>query len=83
MAYRLGIFLSLLGDNRIIHVSIIKTFYKDGDYIIHWDSVQLDENLSYEEKHVAMLDRDFFKAEDQRNCDCEALVKNNLIEDAT
>ena len=33
----------------------------DGNYIIRWDSLLLDENLSYEEEPVAILDREVRK----------------------
>ncbi|XP_059315382.1 uncharacterized protein LOC132065988 [Lycium ferocissimum] len=36
-------------------------YYSDGSYIIRWDSILLDENLSYEEKPIAILDRDIRK----------------------
>ena len=37
---------------------MLKRYHGDGNYIIHWDSVLLDENLSYEEEPVAILDRE-------------------------
>ena len=45
----------------IFHVSMLKRYYGDGNYIIRWDSVLLDENLSYEEEPVAILDREVRK----------------------
>ncbi|XP_069146085.1 uncharacterized protein [Solanum lycopersicum] len=38
-----------------------KKYHGDGNYIIRWDSVLLDENLSYEEEPVAILDREGLK----------------------
>ncbi|WMV50039.1 hypothetical protein MTR67_043424 [Solanum verrucosum] len=41
----------------VFHVSMLEKYHGDGNYIIRWDSVLLDENLSYEEDPVAILDR--------------------------
>ena len=45
----------------VFHVSMLKRYHEDGNYIICWDSVLLDENLSYEEEPVAILDREIRK----------------------
>ena len=45
----------------IFHVSMLKKYHGDENYIIHWDSVLLDENLSYEKEPVAILDREVRK----------------------
>ena len=45
----------------VFHVSMLKRYHGDGNYIIRWDSVLLDENLSYEEEPVAILDREVRK----------------------
>ena len=45
----------------VFHVSMLKRYHGDGNYIIQWDSVLLDENLTYEEDPVAILDREVRK----------------------
>ncbi|XP_059314990.1 uncharacterized protein LOC132065562 [Lycium ferocissimum] len=35
----------------------LKKYHADGTYIIRWDLVLLDENLTYEEEPIAILDR--------------------------
>ena len=42
----------------VFHVSMLKKYHGDGNYIIRLDSVLLNENLSYEEEPVAILDRE-------------------------
>ena len=42
-------------------MSMLKSNHGDGNYIIRWDSVLLDENLTYEEEPVAILDREVHK----------------------
>ena len=46
MAYELALPPALSG----VHVSMLKRYHGDGNYIIRWDSVLLDENVSYEEE---------------------------------
>ena len=45
----------------VFHVSMLKKYHGDGNYIIRWDSVFLDENLFYEEEPVSILDREVRK----------------------
>lgn len=42
----------------VFHVSMLKKYLGDGNYIIRWNSVLLDENLAYEEEFVAIIDRE-------------------------
>ncbi|XP_047259238.1 uncharacterized protein LOC124891561 [Capsicum annuum] len=61
VAYRLALPLSLSGVHPVFHVYMLKKFHDDGNYLIHRDSILLDENLSYEEELVPILDRDIHK----------------------
>ena len=49
VAYELALPPGLSGVHPVFHVSMLKRYHGDGKYIIRWDSVLLDENLSYEE----------------------------------
>ena len=51
----------LSGVHPVFHVSMLKRYHGDGNYIIRWDSVLLDENLSYEKEPIAILDREIRK----------------------
>ncbi|KAK4729793.1 hypothetical protein R3W88_022781 [Solanum pinnatisectum] len=61
VAYILALPPSLLGVHPVFHVSVLNIYHCDGDYIIKWDSVFLDKDLSYEEESIAILDRDIRK----------------------
>ena len=61
VAYELAFPPRLSGVHLVFHVSMLKRYHGDGNYIIRWDSVLLDENLTYEEESVAILDREIRK----------------------
>ncbi|WMV41304.1 hypothetical protein MTR67_034689 [Solanum verrucosum] len=61
VAYRLALLSNLWEVHSVFHVSMLKRYLGDGDYIIKWDSVLLDKDLQYEEKPITILDRDIRK----------------------
>ena len=54
VAYELALTPGLSGVHQVFHVSMLIRYHGDGNYIIRWDSVLLDENLSNEEEPVAI-----------------------------
>ncbi|XP_059290948.1 uncharacterized protein LOC132044472 [Lycium ferocissimum] len=47
----------LAGVHPVFYVSMLKKYHADGTYIVCWDSILLDENLTYKEEPIAILDR--------------------------
>ncbi|XP_059287595.1 uncharacterized protein LOC132040927 [Lycium ferocissimum] len=56
VAYELALPPGLLGVHPVFHVSMLKKYHSDSSYIIQWDSVLFDQNLSYKEESIAILD---------------------------
>ncbi|XP_060210554.1 uncharacterized protein LOC132637492 [Lycium barbarum] len=71
------------GLSLVFHVSMLKRYHGDGSYIITWDSVLLDENLSYEEKPIAILDREVRKLRSKEIATVKVQWKNRPVEEAT
>ena len=83
MAYELALPPGLSGVHPVFHVSLLKRYHGDGNYIIRWDSVLLDENLSYEEEPVAILDREVRKLRSREIASIKVQWKNRPVEEAT
>ena len=62
---------------------MLKRYHGDGNYIICWDSALLDENLSYEEDPVAILDREVRKLRPREIASIKVQWKNLPVEEAT
>ena len=67
----------------VFHVSMLKRYHGDGNYIIRWDLVLLDENLSYEEDPVAILDREVRKLRSREIASIKVQWKNQPVEEST
>ena len=59
---------------------MLKRYHGDGNYIIRWDSVLIDENLSYEEEPVAILDREIRKLRSREIASIKVQWKNRPVE---
>ena len=66
----------------VFHVSMLKRYHGDGNYVIRWYSVLLDENLSYEEETVAILDREVSKLKSREIASVKVQWKNRPVEES-
>ncbi|XP_059315769.1 uncharacterized protein LOC132066480 [Lycium ferocissimum] len=80
--YELALPPGLSGVHPVFYVSMLKTYYLDGSYIIRWDSVLLDENLSYEKEPIAILDRQVRKLRSKEIAFIKKKWKHRPIEEA-
>ena len=83
VAYELALPPGLSGVHSVFHVSMLKRYHGDGNYIIRWDSVLLYENLSYEEEPVAILDREVRKLRSREIASIKVQWKNWPVEEST
>ncbi|XP_015170118.1 uncharacterized protein [Solanum tuberosum] len=83
VAYELALPLEFFWSNPIFHVSMLKKYHGDGNYIICWDSFLLDENLSYKEKPVAILDREVCNLRSKEIASKKVQWKNHPAEKST
>ena len=83
VAYELALPPRLSGVHPVFHVSMLKKYHGDGNYIIRWDSILLDENLSYEEEPIAILDREVRKMRPKEIASIKVQWKDRPVEEST
>ncbi|WMV29867.1 hypothetical protein MTR67_023252 [Solanum verrucosum] len=81
--WRIDWLTSLLGVNSVFHLSILKRYHGDRNYIIKWDSTLLDKDLQYEKESVAILDLDVRKLRTKKIKFVQDQWKHCPIEQAT
>ncbi|PHU23516.1 putative LRR receptor-like serine/threonine-protein kinase [Capsicum chinense] len=57
VAYELALPSDLSAVHPVFHVSMLKRYYPDDSHVIQWDSVNLNQNLTFEEEPITILDR--------------------------
>lgn len=67
----------------MFHVSMLKKYYGDGDYIICWDLELFDKNFSYKEQSIATLERDVRKMRAKVIPSLNFSWRNHPVEKAT
>ena len=83
VAYELALPPGLSGVHPVFHVSMLKKYHGDGNYIIRWDSLLLDENLSYKEEPVSIIDREVRKLRSKEIACINVHWKNRTVEEST
>ncbi|XP_069145426.1 uncharacterized protein [Solanum lycopersicum] len=82
VAYKLALPTGLSGVHPVFHVSMLKRYHGDGNKIIRLDSVLLDENISYEEEPIAILDREVRKLRSREIASIKVQWKNRPIKES-
>ncbi|XP_059301788.1 uncharacterized protein LOC132053691 [Lycium ferocissimum] len=67
----------------VFHVSMLKEYISDGSHVIRWDLVMLDQNLSYEEEPIAILDRQIRKLRSKEIASVKVQWRGRPVEEAT
>ncbi|XP_070002627.1 uncharacterized protein LOC142165942 [Nicotiana tabacum] len=83
VAYRLTLPPKLARLHSVFHVSMLQKYHEDKSYILEFNTVQLDENLTYEEDPVAIVDRQVRKLRSNDVPSMYVLWKDQPTEEAT
>ena len=81
--YELSLPPGLSGVHLVFHMSMLKKYNGDGNNIIRWDSILLDENMSYEEEPIAILDREIRKLRSREIASIKVQWMNRPVEKST
>jgi hypothetical protein len=82
VGYRLTLSSDLLGVHSVFHVSMLRKYLYDPSHISHED-IQLDENLSYTEHPVAIVDKEVRPLRSKDIVSVKVLWKGPFGEEAT
>ena len=83
VAYQLALPPGLSGVHPIFHISMLKKYHQGGDHVIQWDSVLLDQNLTFEEEPITILDRQIRKLRSKEIASVKVQWKHRPVEEAT
>ncbi|WMV29097.1 hypothetical protein MTR67_022482 [Solanum verrucosum] len=83
VAYKLALPSSLSGVHPLFHVSMLKKYQGNGEYIIKWDSVLLDKDLQYVKEPIAIVDHDVQKLRTKEIKSVKVHWKHHSMEEAT
>ncbi|XP_070046931.1 uncharacterized protein [Nicotiana tomentosiformis] len=83
VAYRLELPPRLAGVHLLFHVSILRKYYENKSHVLDFSTVQLDENLTYEEELVAILDQQVRKLRSKSFPSVTVQWRGQSIEEAT
>ena len=82
LAYRLAIPPSLSGIHNVFHVSVLRRYIPNLDWVVELKPVQLKENLTYEEHPVQILDQKVQKLWNKEIKYVKVLWRNHEHEEA-
>ena len=69
--------------HNIFHISMLKEYIADLEHVIMPQTVQIQADLSYEEKPIQILDREVKKLKNKEIALVKVLWYNYMIEEAT
>ncbi|XP_070008431.1 uncharacterized protein [Nicotiana sylvestris] len=81
VASRLALTPSLAGVHPVLHFSLLWKYPEDRSHVLDFNMVQLDEDLTYEEELVAILDRQVRKLRSRSFPSVKVHWRNQLIEE--
>ncbi|XP_017984298.1 PREDICTED: uncharacterized protein LOC108663597 [Theobroma cacao] len=83
VAYRLALPLDLLNIHPMFHVLMLRKYNPDPSHVIWYETIQLNNDLTYEEQPVAILDRQVKKLCSKEIALVKVLWRNHTSEEVT
>jgi hypothetical protein len=83
VAYRLALPPSLAGVHDVFHLSMLRKYVPDPTHVLKYEPIQLQENLTYEEIPVKLLDHKVQELRTKSIPFVKVLWRNHEIEEAS
>ncbi|XP_062113714.1 uncharacterized protein LOC133825292, partial [Humulus lupulus] len=83
VAYRLAMPPALSGVHDVFHVSMLRKYVSDSTHVLSYENLELDRDLSYEEKPIQILDRKDKVLRSKTIPLVKVLWRNSKVEEAT
>ena len=83
VAYRLALSPDLSLIHPVFHVSMLRKYMYDPSHVLEPQTVQLDENLCYQEEPIAIVDRQVKKLRSKEITLVKVIWRNHTAEEAT
>ncbi|XP_062075297.1 uncharacterized protein LOC133779341, partial [Humulus lupulus] len=83
VAYRLAMPPALSGVHDVFHVSMLRKYVSDSTHVLSYENLELDRDLSYEEKPVQILDRKDKVLRSKTIPLVKVMWRNSKVEEAT
>ncbi|XP_020972163.1 uncharacterized protein LOC110269084 [Arachis ipaensis] len=83
VTYRLALPPELSMIHPVFHVSMLRKYLPDPSHVLAPQAIELNEDLSFEEKPVAIIDRQVKKLRSKEIASVKVVWKNHPVEEAT
>ncbi|XP_020967546.1 uncharacterized protein LOC110266848 [Arachis ipaensis] len=83
VAYHLALPPDLSMIHPVFHVSMLRKYLHDPAHVLSPQSVELKEDLSFEEKPIAIIDQQIRKLRSKEVASIKVVLKNHLGKEAT
>ena len=83
VAYKLALPLEFDRVHNVFHVSVLRKYRSDPSHVLEVEQVELNQNLTYDEEPVQILDREVKKLRNKTIELVKVLWRNHKVEEAT